>query len=513
MEKMKNPGRRRIEWRFAAGLIAVLVVAAISRPTVHVVRSAFRERAFGKLTPTWEPTTVEDVSRLNSTRVRAIERLPGDEAAAIDILRRLLREAKEQHVSVSIAGARHSMGGHTFTSDGIVVDMLPLRAMSLDNERQLLHVQAGAKWEDVIPFLGANGLSVSVMQSDSPFTIGGSLSVNCHGWQNNRPPIASTVESFRLLVADGRIVRCSRTENPELFSAALGGYGLFGVILDAELRVVPDARYRIERKLVRSVDYLEALDATVRSGPVGLAYGRLNVTRHRFLEEAELTTFVRTSAAPPGDPIVELAPWTASLERWIFRGSEGNEYGKELRWSLETSLSRWFFARSTHRNQVMQSRIELYENRDPARTDILQEYFVPREHLEEFLRRVRVIVPAHSADLLNVTLRDVRRDDDTLLRYADRDVMALVFFFSQPRTAEADVAMQALTRELIDASLAAGGHYYLPYRLHASRDQFERAYPKHEAFFALKRAVDPDELFQNQFYRAYGPSPRAERPH
>jgi FAD/FMN-containing dehydrogenase len=308
-------------------------------------------------------------------------------------------------------------------------------------------------------------------------------------------------------------VRCSRTENPELFSAALGGYGLFGVILDAELRVVPDARYRIERKLVRSVDYLEALDATVRSGPVGLAYGRLNVTRHRFLEEAELTTFVRTSAAPPGDPIVELAPWTASLERWIFRGSEGNEYGKELRWSLETSLSRWFFARSTHRNQVMQSRIELYENRDPARTDILQEYFVPREHLEEFLRRVRVIVPAHSADLLNVTLRDVRRDDDTLLRYADRDVMALVFFFSQPRTAEADVAMQALTRELIDASLAAGGHYYLPYRLHASRDQFERAYPKHEAFFALKRAVDPDELFQNQFYRAYGPSPRAEIPH
>jgi len=79
------------------------------------------------------------------------------------------------------------MGGHTFTSDGIVVDMLALRAMALDQERRLLHVQAGAKWEDVIPFLGAHGLSVSVMQSDSPFTIGGSLSVNCHGWQNNRP--------------------------------------------------------------------------------------------------------------------------------------------------------------------------------------------------------------------------------------------------------------------------------------------------------------------------------------
>src|SRR3981189_3679084 len=182
---MKKPGRRRIVWRFAAGLIAVLVVAAISTPTVHVVRTAFRERAFGKLTPAWGPTAVEDVSRLNSTRVRAIERLPGDESAAVDILRRLLREAKEQHVSVSIAGARHSMGGHTFTSEGIIVDMLPLRAMALDNERQLLHVQAGAKWEDVIPFLGAHGLSVSVMQSDTPVTTGGSPRLKWHRWDNN----------------------------------------------------------------------------------------------------------------------------------------------------------------------------------------------------------------------------------------------------------------------------------------------------------------------------------------
>jgi|SRR6266850_890385 len=46
----------------------------------------------------------------------------------------------------------------------------------------------------------------------------GNESGNCHGWQNDRPPIASTVESFRLMLADGRIVRCSRTENAELFA-------------------------------------------------------------------------------------------------------------------------------------------------------------------------------------------------------------------------------------------------------------------------------------------------------
>jgi hypothetical protein len=46
----------------------------------------------------------------------------------------------------------------------------------------------------------------------------------------------------------------------------------------------------------------------------------------------------------------------------------------------------------------------------------------------------------------------------------------------------------------------------LPYRLHATPEQFRRAYPQAEEFFALKRKYDPEELFQNQFYRKYGVS-------
>jgi FAD/FMN-containing dehydrogenase len=64
--------------------------------------------------------------------------------------------------------------------------------------------------------------------------------------------------------------------------------------------------------------------------------------------------------------------------------------------------------------------------------------------------------------------------------------------------------MEALTRDLIDAALACGGRYYLPYRLHATREQMRRAYPRAQAFFELKRRYDPDEIFQNQFYLKYG---------
>src|SRR5207237_10295442 len=141
----------------------------------------------------------------------------------------------------------------TIYPGGIVINMLPFKGMTLDEHNDLLHVQAGAKWADVIPYLDQRGRSVEVMQSDNSFSVGGSLSVNCHGWQFGRPPIASTVESFRLMKADGAIVRCSRTENRELFSLVLGGYGLFGIILDADLRVVADEALRLEQYRLPSV--------------------------------------------------------------------------------------------------------------------------------------------------------------------------------------------------------------------------------------------------------------------
>jgi hypothetical protein len=43
----------------------------------------------------------------------------------------------------------------------------------------------------------------------------------------------------------------------------------------------------------------------------------------------------------------------------------------------------------------------------------------------------------------------------------------------------------------------------LPYRLHATPEQFYRCYPQAPEFFQLKRKYDPDELFQNEFYIKY----------
>jgi FAD/FMN-containing dehydrogenase len=139
-----------------------------------------------------------------------------------------------------------------------------------------------------------------------------------------------------------------------------------------------------------------------------------------------------------------------------------------------------------------------------AAIDILHEYFIPTAQFAAFLERAREIIPRHDADLLNVTIRNVREDRDTFLRYADQDMFAFVMLFNQLRTAEGDKRMELLTSELIEAAIGCGGRYYLPYRLHATKDQFARAYPRAKEFFGRKRQVDPTGLFENQFSLKYG---------
>lgn len=450
------------------------------------------------------PGYADNAGQLSLTRVAEVVPVAADRAAAEQQLAELLQRAKRDGLKVSIAGARHSMGGHTISPDGIVLDMLPLRHMELNEREGLLRVGAGAVWADVIPFLDERGFSVAVMQSNNDFSIGGSLSVNCHGWTAARPPIASTVESLRILKADGTIVNCSRSIERELFSAILGGYGLFGVILEAELRIVPNERYRVHTEVVAADQFAWTFLAAARDLENRMAFGRFClVTDGRFLQSGIVSSFRRAPCSPREIPGLT-ADQSPRITRDIFRAQIGSLHGREVRWSAERQYALNLNGGYFSRNQLLNARSGLFSDGERDRTDVLHEYFVPPDRLKEFLAAMREILPQHEAEVLNITVRHVLPDGDSLLRYADREMLSLVMLFNQSRSDAGEQGMEKLTRELIDAALRCDGRYYLPYRLHATPEQFRLAYPQAEAFFALKRKYDPDELLQNEFYRKYG---------
>jgi FAD/FMN-containing dehydrogenase len=421
------------------------------------------------------------------------------EVRSEDDVRRALAAARATGRKLSIAGRRHSMGGQTLGPGHVVLDMSRLRAMSLDAATGILTVGAGASWSDVQRFLDARGRAVLVMQSDNVFSVGGTLSVNAHGWQPRRPPIASTVESLRVMLATGEVQTCSRGENHELFRGVLGGYGLMGVILDARLHTTPNVMYRRSASFLPSAEYPKRFQQRVAANPgVGLAYGRLSVDGANLLTQSALYVYERAPNAP-----AKLPPMSdeglVDVKREIFRASERSDGGKRRRWLLETRLGPWLEAPAT-RNTVMNSDIHFLWPTDLSRRDILHEYFVPQARFEGFLGALRDSLGKHRQDLLNVTVRDLRKDDDALLAYAREDVFAFVLLFSQLPSADGEARMQAFTRDLVERTLALGGTFYLPYRLHYTPEQFRRAYPMAPEFLELKRRVDPEELFQSRFY-------------
>jgi FAD/FMN-containing dehydrogenase len=191
------------------------------------------------------------------------------------------------------------------------------------------------------------------------------------------------------------------------------------------------------------------------------------------------------------------------LERLIFRGSVGSDYGKNLCWQIQSVLGGTTLGTNS-RNEIMNEPSNWFANRDPQETDTLHEYFVPPDQLTDFIKAIRPILLRYKPDLLNITIREVKADPDTVLAYAPQNRFGLVMDFHQKINPDSDLSMEKFTREMIDAVLACGGTYYLPYRPHATVSQFQEGYPQAKMFFESKLKYDPDGIFENQFYNNYG---------
>lgn len=486
-------------WKRILLAIVLIILILVARPVIFLISAYIQDPAPIKVD---HPGYTNDASHLNETKISQVIHPNENIDSAISQIADLIKLAKTDGKKISIAGAQHSMGGHTIYPDAIVLDMKSLKQLQFDSVNNILIAGSGALWADIIPFLNKRNKSVAIMQSNNSFTVGGSISVNCHGWSPNKPPISSSVKSFRLINANGELLTCSRTENAELFSLVLGGYGLFGVIVDVKLSVVDNKIYTVEQYVIDSKDYVTKFKELVNGNPkVGMSYGRLDISKDHFLEEAIISIYINSENSDFPALNTNNIP---AIRRAVFRGSVDSDYGKRLRWKLEKFSTRVMGAKTFARNQLINEGIEVFENTDTNYTDILHEYFVPVDMATHFIDSLKNVIPNYQVDLLNITIRDVKKDNDTYLSYAHEDMLAFVMLYNQStKDPKAEVEMQKLTQRLIDISLSMRGSYYLPYRLHASREQFYQAYPNAPEFFALKKQYDSLEIFKNKFYDTY----------
>lgn len=224
---------------------------------------------------------VNDVAGLLPTKVKEIKH-----GESKDQLQQWVKQAHKQNEKISIAGMQHSQGGQTYYPGAIMLNMKQYnKILDYDPKAKQITVQSGATWADIQEKINPDGLALKVQQSQNIFTVGGSMSVNVHGRDIRYGPLIDTIASFHLLQADGSIIQVSRTKHPELFSLVIGGYGLFGVILDVTLNLTNNELYQYETVPMNYREYSNYFRQHVQSDQnVRMHIARISVAPDHFLQ-------------------------------------------------------------------------------------------------------------------------------------------------------------------------------------------------------------------------------------
>lgn len=406
---------------------------------------------------------------------------------------------------VSIGGGRFSQGGQIGIDGTLFLDLRGMDdIVALDVENRRIRVEAGITWRKIQEAIDPHDLSLKIMQSYANFTVGGSLSVNSHGRYVNEGPLVHSVRSLELVTVDGQRIRASRDENADVFFGAVGGYGGLGVITEVEL------------ELARN----EPVERAVERMPVG-AFGPWFDTHIRGSTEAVFfnadiypptyddlvtVTFSRTDREPTVPDRLQAGGDSSRIERatywWVSEAPLGKQARSELidRMRLGSRPVVWRNFEASYDVRGLEP-----GSREQS-TYVLQEYFVPVGSFDGFAAKMREIFTRYDANVVNVSIRHATADPDTLLSWAPVESFAFVVYYKQGTSDAARTEVGIWSRELVDAVLSEGGTYYLPYQILATDDQFHRAYPRAEEWFALKMQLDPTYRLRNALWDRYLPA-------
>ena len=449
-------------------------------------------------------------SQLNATRVHRIV-----EPETLDAVRHTLRAARREHRAVCIAGGRHAMGAQAFATDGVLVDIRKLdRVLAFDTARGLIEIESGMQWPKLFAELRSaqRGLAMQwgfaqKQTGADRLTLGGCLSANVHGRGLTLPPFVGDVESFRLLDARGELLHCSRTEHPELFALAIGGYGLFGFIYSVTLRLVP--RRKIERVVeVRDIDGIGAAFAgRIRDG---FTYGDFQYSiddrSDGFLRQGVFSCYKPVADATPiAEAQKELAEgdWTELLH--LAHVAKADAFKRYAGYYLSTNGQVYWS--DEHQMSVYPDRyhreIDRKRNARHKATESITEIYCEREALELFMADVREDARRNKVEIIYGTVRLIEQDRESFLAWAKKPYACVIFNLHVVHTPRGIRDAADAFRRLIDIGIRYGGSYFPTYHKYATRMQVETCYPQFAEFLQLKRKYDPAGVFQSDWYRHY----------
>jgi len=427
-------------------------LAAVAEDFGHVVRG----RPLGVIRPTW----------------------PRDVA-------RVVEEANASGLRLTVRGTGHSAGGQSLPADSIVMDLSAMNAVgSVDVEALTVRCDAGATLRQLVAATLPHRLLPRPLTNLLDLSVGGLLGIGGGVGPSSHMygAIAANVVAMEVVTGDGALHRCSRSVEPELFQAVLGGLGMCGVIVSANLRLRPvkpsvrtfyllydDLRRWIDdqRLLADSgVDALEGFCSAAPQGLRGVGGARVGFVEWFFPLHVTIEFDERAPELPDG-----IAPYRVL--------------------TVEDDAIEFFPSRHDARFETMR-RIGAWDRSHPYVSA-----FIDRRTLAEVLPAVLDALPLWLGDGYRGGFQFQRQDAPVQLALpASEDLAFFSVMYSQvaPELLPEALAVHARVAELFTS---AGGKRYLADWMGEVDGDAWRAHfgPAYEGWMKARQAFDPEGVF------------------
>ncbi len=417
----------------------------------------------------------------------------------------IILDAQQKGKKIAIVGAGMSQGKQNLPLDGhTLIDMKNINHVVIDPNTKIAKIGAGATWQMIQRDANKLGLAVQVMQASNIFSVGGSLSVNCHGWDHHIGSVGNTVEAITIVDATGNVKRLTPTD--EEFNYVIGGYGGFGVIVEAEIKLTENVLLTSLGTEVPPKSYFNYFKGIKNDPNIQMHLYRLSLDPDHMFKTGIAVNYTKLDGDEPHvDPIKDESARGSTLERIELHAAR--RFPKEMRtlaWKMEKKGAQSPLVQT--RNEIMRPSINPIFNNSRLDAEWLQEYFVPGEKLAEFIEFLGEILTENEVKLFNASVRFVKQDPIAELGYAkDGDRFALVLFFNQHLADSAVQKTQAWIQKVNNWLSENQGTYYLPYQPFDTQDQLEKCYPNFKHVVEKKKELDPNNVFYNGLWEKIAP--------
>ena len=362
--------------------------------------------------------------------------------------------------------------------------------INFDEESGLLHVQAGVLLADILESFVPRGLFLKITPGTKLITVGGAIASDVHGKNHHvEGCFSECVKDFEIMLADGQIVTCSKSDTPELFNATCGGQGLTGIILTATLYLKKINSKYIDQTTIKTSN-LEATFAAFeeyKNHPYSVAWidclakgndiGRCLLMVGDFMDDGDLSyQSKRRYSIPFNFSGFMLSNWSVKVFNKLYYGKVKKGVSKQ-----KVNIDTFFYPLDA---------IDHW-NRMYGKHGFTQYQFIlPKEYSYKGLQEVLSNIADSGKGSFLAILKLYGKTNENYLSFPMEGYSLTLDF-------KIEKGLFELLDKLDEIVIKYGGRIYLAKDVRVSRDVFEKGYPQIDIFRQFRKDHGMDKVFQS----------------